>query len=163
MPRLPDARFAPDCTIEVDGRLIRARTGESVAVALVAAGRPLIARSVKYHRPRGAFCLAGSCHQCLARVDGEPNRRTCRTPCRSGLVVETQNALPTAAHDLLAAVDRVYAHGLDHHHLMTWSALANRAAVAASRQVAGLGRLPDRVPPRAPPALEEEFDAVVVG
>jgi sarcosine oxidase subunit alpha len=163
MPRLPDPRFAPDCTIEVDGRRLAARAGESVAVALLAVGRPLVARSAKYHRARGAFCLAGSCHQCLARVDGQPSRRTCRTPCRDDLVVESQNAVPTAAADLLAAVDRVYARGLDHHHLMTWSALANRAVVVASRQLAGLGLMPSRAPPIPPAPVEERFDAVVVG
>ncbi len=163
MPRLPDPRFAADCTIEVDGRPIAARAGESVAVALLAAGRRLVARSSKYHRPRGAFCLAGSCHACLARVDGVPNQRTCQVPCRPGLAVESQNALPTARHDLLGVVDRVYAHGLDHHHLMTWNGLANRAAVAFSRRLAGLGALADRAPPPSPPAREERFDALVVG
>ncbi len=163
MPRLPGEAFAPDCTIEVDGRPVAARAGESVAVALVAAGRPLVARSAKYHRPRGPFCLSGSCHACLARVDGVPNRRTCRVPCRPGLAVESQNALPTAANDLLGAIDRIYAHGLDHHHLVTWNGVANRAAVAFSRRLAGLGRLADRAPPAAPPATMERFDAVVIG
>jgi thioredoxin reductase len=60
----------------------------------------------------------------------------------------------------------VYAHGLDHHHLMTWNGLANRAAVALSRRLAGLGTLPDadRTPAaRAPSPPEERFDALVVG
>ena len=70
MPRLADPRFAPDCTIAVDGRRIPARTGEPITSALLAAGRPLLARSAKYHRPRGPFCLAGSCGSCLVRVDG---------------------------------------------------------------------------------------------
>jgi sarcosine oxidase subunit alpha len=163
MPRLPGARFAPDCTIEVDGCPVPARAGESVAVALVAAGRPLVTRSAKYHRPRGPFCLAGSCHQCLARVDGLPSRRTCRVPCRPGLVVETQNALFTARWDALAAVDAIYRSGLDHHHLMTCNRLANGAAVALSRRLAGLGRIPDAAPAPLPPAVEERFDALVVG
>ena len=163
MPRLPGARFAPDCAIEVDGHLVPARAGESVAVALVAAGRPLVARSAKYHRPRGPFCLAGSCHQCLARVDGLPNQRTCRIACRPGLVVESQNAIPSARRDVLGTIDAVYRSGLDHHHLMTWNRLANRAAVAISRQLAGLGRIPDAAPAAHPPVVEERFDALVVG
>jgi sarcosine oxidase subunit alpha len=161
MPRLP--AFPTDCTIRFDGADVPARIGESVASALLAAGRPLLARSAKYHRPRGAFCLAGSCGSCLVRADGAPNQRACRTRCRDGLEVETQNAFPSARHDVLGAIDRVYAGGLDHHHLMTWNALANRAAVAVSRRLAGLGRLPDAIPPAAPPASEERFDALVVG
>src|SRR5690242_21410116 len=105
MPRLRDARFATDCTILVDGDPVPARAGESVTSALLAAGRPLLSRSAKYHRPRGPFCLAGACTACLVRADGEPNVRACRTACRAGLVVETQNALGGAARDLLGAID----------------------------------------------------------
>ncbi|HET9554726.1 MAG TPA: (2Fe-2S)-binding protein, partial [Anaeromyxobacteraceae bacterium] len=146
MPRLDDPRFAPDCTIRVDGLRVAARAGEPIAAALLAAGRPLVARSHKYHRPRGPFCLAGSCQACLVRVDGQPNVRACRTPCHDGLDVETQHGLPNATHDLLGAIDLATPHGLDHHHLGTFNQLANRAVVAFSRQLAGLGRLPDGVP-----------------
>jgi len=163
MPRLPDPRFAPDCAIVVDGSRVPARTGESVAVALVAAGRPLISRSPKYHRPRGPFCLAGSCGSCLVRVEGQPSVRACRTPCREGLIVETQNAWPTAAHDLLGAVDWLAPRGLDHHHLLTRPPALNRLAVRLSRALAGTGRLPDAAPPPWPPAREERFEALVVG
>jgi sarcosine oxidase subunit alpha len=163
MPRLRDPRFAPDCTIEVDGRPVAARAGESVAVALLAAGELLLARSAKYHRPRGAFCLAGSCHSCLARVDGVPNQRTCRVACRPGIIVETQNAVPSAERDLLGVVDHLFARGLDHHHLATWNRLANRAAVALSRRLAGTGRLPAAAMAVASPAPAASFDAVVVG
>lgn len=163
MPRVSSPAFAPDCSIEVDGGRVAARTGESVAAALLAAGRPVLARSYKYHRPRGPFCLAGTCGNCFVRADGVPSQRACRTPCRDGLVVETQNAFPSAAHDLLRAIDLVAPRGLDHHHLMTWSRLANRAAVAISRQLAGLGRLPDRDARPAAPPEESGFDALVVG
>jgi sarcosine oxidase subunit alpha len=163
MPRIADPRFAPDCTIEVDGELVAARAGESIAAALVAAGRFLVGRSPKYHRPRGPFCLAGSCHGCIARVDGVPNQRTCRRPAAHGTVVSTQNAIPTARHDLLAAIDRAYPSHLDHHHLVTWNALANRATVAISRELAGTGVLPEQVPPRPPRPVEERFEVVVIG
>jgi sarcosine oxidase, subunit alpha len=163
MPRLP--AFPEDCVITFDGRAVRARSGETVASALLAAGRPLVARSAKYHRPRGPFCLAGSCGSCLVRAGGLPNQRACRIPCRDGLAVESQNAFPGAQHDVLGAIDHVYAHGLDHHHLMTWSALANRAAVAVSRRLAGLGRLPvpGSAPALAAAPAEEAADALVIG
>jgi sarcosine oxidase, subunit alpha len=167
MPRL--AGFPTDCTITLDGERIPARTGEPLASALLAAGRLVVSRSSKYHRPRGAFCLAGSCGTCLVRADGVPNRRACRTPCAQDLAVETQNAFPGARRDVLGILDAITPHGLDHHHLATWSALANRAAVSVARRLAGLGHLPS-----APAALaaraagreaaaEERFDALVVG
>ncbi len=163
MPRLPDSRFAPDCTIAVDGSRIPARAGESVAVALLAAGRPLLSRSAKYHRPRGPFCLAGSCGGCLVRVEGQPNARACRTACRDGLRVETQNAWPEARHDLLGAVDWLAPRGIDHHHLLLRPPWLNRLAVAFTRSLAGSGRPPETVPPPWPPAREERFEALVVG
>jgi len=163
MPRLPDARFAPDCVITVDGRRVPARAGEPIAAALLAAGRPLLARSHKYHRPRGPFCLAGSCQSCLVRVDGQPSVRACQTPCRDGLAVETQHGLPNATHDLLEVIDLATPGGLDHHHLGTTTLLLDRAVVAFSRRLAGLGRLPDGVPPAPPTEAATPVDALVIG
>ncbi len=165
MPRRPG--FATDCTILFDGEPVPARSGEPVAAALLAAGRAIVSRSAKYHRPRGPFCLAGSCGTCLVRAAGLPSQRACRVPCRDGLAVETQNAVPGARHDVLGAIDRLTPRGLDHHHLATWNALANRAAIAVARRLAGLGRLPEPDAARASlasvAAREERFDALVVG
>ena len=94
---------------------------------------------------------------------GSPSQRTCQVPCRPGLAVETQNGLPGTDYDLLGAIDAVYARGLDHHHLMTWSMVANRAAVAVSRLLAGAGKLPDSAPPPLPAPVEEGVEALVVG
>lgn len=163
MARLSDPRFAADCEIVVDGRRLPARSGESVTSALLAAGRPIVSRSAKYHRPRGPFCLSGSCASCLVRVDGAPNVKACETPCRDGLQVETQNAVGGASHDLLGAIDLLAPGGIDHHHVGTWSQMASRVAVGTSRLLAGLGRLPDRAPGAWPAATEDRFDAMVVG
>ncbi len=163
MPRLPDPRFATDCTVSVDGRAVPARKGESIASALVAAGRPLLSRSAKYHRPRGPFCLSGSCGSCLVRVDGEPNQRACRTPCQDGLRVETQNGWPDAERDVLGLIDPLTPHGLDVHHMLTRPLPLNRALVAFTRRLAGSGRMPDRPAPRGPEASTETFDALVLG
>ncbi len=162
MPRR--AGFPTDATIRFDGAPIAARRAESVASALLAAGRALLSRSAKYHRPRGPFCLAGSCGGCLVRADGLPGRLACRTACRDGLEVESQNAIPGARHDLLGVIDLATPRGLDHHRLATWSVLANRAAVAVARRLSGVGRLPSAPPPAPPGApAEERFDALVVG
>ncbi len=163
MPRLADPKFAPDCHILFDGDAIPARAGESVTSALMAAGKSLVSRSAKYHRPRGPFCLASSCASCLVRIDGAPNIRACETPCRDGMRVETQNAMGGAAHDLLGVIDLLSPGGLDHHHMATWSQLANKVAVTASRQLTGLGLLPDQAPAPALPATQERYDALVVG
>src|SRR5688572_2858813 len=38
-----------------DGAAVRGFAGDTVASALIASGRTLVARSFKYHRPRGIF------------------------------------------------------------------------------------------------------------
>jgi sarcosine oxidase subunit alpha len=163
MPRLPDPRFATDCTLTFDGVAVAARSGESLASALLAAGRPLLSRSAKYHRPRGPFCLSGSCGSCLVRVDGEPNQRACRTPCRDGQVVLTQNAWPSAERDVLGVIDPLTPHGLDVHHMLTRPLPLNRALVAFTRRLAGFGRMPDRIASRGPAPSGERVDALVLG
>ena len=163
MPRLQDIRFATDCTVTFDGHAVPARTGESVASALLAAGRLVVSRSAKYHRPRGPFCLSGSCGSCLVRVDGDPNRRACRTLCRDGMRVESQNAWPDAARDLLGLIDPLTPGGLDVHHMFTRPLPANRALIAFTRRLAGSGRMPESPAPPGPPASAEDFDALVLG
>ena len=85
-----------------NGRSISAYEGETIATALYAAGVRIFSRSFKYHRPRGLFCLFGHCSNCLMRVDGVPNVRTCMEPVRPDLVVESQNAWPSLTFDLAA-------------------------------------------------------------
>lgn len=84
-----------------DGRAVTACVGDSVAAALYAAGHRVLARSRKFHRPRG---LSGAFTAgVLARVDGRPHQRLDAVAARPGLDVRSQNAWPSARFDLLAA------------------------------------------------------------
>lgn len=153
----------PAITIDFEGRAIRAFEGEPVALALLAAGVRVLARSPKYHRPRGAFCFEGHCASCYVRIDGTPNRRACMTPARPGLRCERQNAFPDADLDLLRAADWLFPRGMDHHRLMTGSRLGNDLFVKLVRQMGGSGILPDE-PPAALPAVERQsVDVCIVG
>ncbi|MEM9068218.1 MAG: FAD-dependent oxidoreductase [Myxococcota bacterium] len=148
--------------IEVDGRRIEAAAGESVAAALIASGRRVFARSVKYHRPRGPACMGARCDGCLMRVDGVPNVMTCVTPVRPGMKVETQNVWGTARIDLLAAADWFFPDGMDHHHMFTRFAPLTRLMRKIARRIAGVGEVPDE--PLAPVASREvDADVLVVG
>jgi predicted molibdopterin-dependent oxidoreductase YjgC len=86
------ARGAP-LRLVVDGEAIPAYEGESVAAALLAAGRRFTRWTARAGEPRGYFCGMGVCHDCLVTVDGQPNARACMTAVREGLVVETQRCL----------------------------------------------------------------------
>jgi len=79
--------------IVVDGKPVPARAGDTVASALVAQGVRVFRYSTKRDEPRGMFCAIGRCTDCAMTVDGAPNVRTCVTPARPGMVVETQRGL----------------------------------------------------------------------
>ncbi|HJL16079.1 MAG TPA: 2Fe-2S iron-sulfur cluster-binding protein [Sandaracinaceae bacterium LLY-WYZ-13_1] len=148
--------------LEVDGARIEARDGEPVAVALAAAGRLVLGRSVKYHRPRGAACYAGRCDGCLMRVDGVPSVMTCRLPASDGLVAETQNVVGSARRDLLAATDWFFRGGMNHHEMFTWNEQVNKVMQKVARRIAGIGELPaGEVAPR--PVHDDEVDVLVIG
>jgi len=61
--------------------------GDTVASALVAAGVDRLSRS-KAKQPRGVFCAAGHCGQCLVEVEGV-RRLACRTRVETGLSVRS--------------------------------------------------------------------------
>ncbi|MBV8772898.1 MAG: (2Fe-2S)-binding protein [Deltaproteobacteria bacterium] len=132
-------------TFQFDGKPIEARLGDSIASALYRAGQRIFTRSFKYHRPRGLFCVAGKCPNCMMNVDGTPNVKACITPVEAGTEVRHQNAYPSLEHDRLAAVQNLdwlmpvgwYYKTMTHE----WSW---HAAEPFIRKVAGLG-----VPPEA--------------
>lgn len=79
----------------VDGDVIRAYPGETVAAALLAAGK----YTLRYTTggPRGLFCGIGYCHECRVTIDGRPNARACITaalPDRR-IVTEAQKSTST--------------------------------------------------------------------
>jgi predicted molibdopterin-dependent oxidoreductase YjgC len=87
---LPDAG---EVTLDVDGKPVTAREGETIAAALTAAGWVGFRRTEKRHEPRGVFCAIGKCTDCVMTVDGVPNVRTCVTTVRDGMQVVTQEGL----------------------------------------------------------------------
>lgn len=80
-------------SIVVDGVPIEASAGEPVAVAMLSHGIRRFHTMPESGSPRGYFCGVGRCTDCLMVVDGELNVRTCVTPAREGMIVETQHGL----------------------------------------------------------------------
>lgn len=150
-------------TIEVDGESLTAQAGEPVAVAFVAAGRTTLSRSVKYHRPRGPFCLSGGCSQCLVRIDGVPNQYACQTPAKAGMRVERQNAFPDASVDVLQATDFVFKKWFNHHEFLAGVPLVEKVMLQVARKLSGLGLLPEKPAPERLPPVVESAPVVIVG
>ncbi len=73
-----------------NGKKLQGYEGEPIAVALKAAGVMVHRYTARKHEPRGIFCAIGRCTDCVMVVDGVPNVRTCVTPLKQGMNVETQ-------------------------------------------------------------------------
>lgn len=92
-PILGDDKRELDACIVVDGNKISAITGEPIAAALLAVGIRKFRFTPRFGNARGLFCGIGRCTDCVMTVDGQPNVRTCVTPVKDGMIVETQRGL----------------------------------------------------------------------
>ncbi len=75
--------------IVVDDVEVAAFAGESVAAALLAAGRRDLRVAPGGGDPRGMYCGIGLCFECVMAVDGQGQVRTCQTPVSDGMRVHT--------------------------------------------------------------------------
>lgn len=89
-PILEQPEWGKRIVFSLDGKPIEAFEGEPIATALMAAGHRVLRYTNKHGDPRGIFCALGRCTDCMMTVDGQPNIRTCITPVRNGMSVETQ-------------------------------------------------------------------------
>lgn len=162
---MPARRLVPlarPITLTLDGVPFSADAGESVAQALVAADRLIVARSPKLHRPRGPACMVGGCDGCLVRLDGVPNVMACLVAAEDGMRIETQNVVGSRTTDLLRVADWFFSDGIDHHHLLAGVPGVSAVMQSIARRVAGLGTLPDAV--AHPTAADtRDVDVLVIG
>jgi sarcosine oxidase subunit alpha len=87
--RLGDA--GATLTFTVDGKPVRARSGDTVAAAMLAAGIRHCRTTPVTGAERAPYCLMGVCFDCLVTVDGVGSRQGCLVPVREGMKVETQD------------------------------------------------------------------------
>jgi predicted molibdopterin-dependent oxidoreductase YjgC len=74
--------------LSVDGTPLRAPAGQSLAAALLAAGRAAL-RPSPSGTPRGVYCGIGVCQECRVHVEGQGVVRACVTPVAAGMRVRT--------------------------------------------------------------------------
>jgi sarcosine oxidase subunit alpha len=105
--RLPSGGRAIDrarpLAFEYDGRRYEGYAGDTLASALLANGVHLVARSFKYHRPRGILS-AGAEEPCAlvqlgSGARSEPNVRATTVELFDGLVASSQNCWPSVRFD----------------------------------------------------------------
>ena len=89
-----------------NGQTVSGFAGDTVASALLAQGTHLVARSFKYHRPRGIMAAGIEEPNALLTVGmgnrQEPNIAATVIEAHAGLQVRTQNAWPSVGFDLMA-------------------------------------------------------------
>ena len=73
--------------IEVNGQAVPARHGQTIAAALLAAGKRVFGRT-GCGQSRGLFCGMGVCFDCLVTVNGISEQRACMTLVQPGMQIQ---------------------------------------------------------------------------
>ena len=137
-----------------DGRSYTGLQGDTLASALLANDVKLVARSFKYHRPRGIFSAGSEEPSALVHLrDGahlEPNTRATTAELFDGLVATGQNYRGSLNHDLMAVNDLMapfFGAGFYYKTFMWPKGFWEKIYEPAIRASAGIGRLSMREDP----------------
>lgn len=153
-----------------DGAAMTGHPGDTLASALLAGGRHLAARSLKYHRPRGIMSAGLEEPSAMVTVRDEtgstPNLKVTEVPLREGLHVSSQNALPSLDKDRAAALGlmgKTISAGFYYKTFMWPRGAWHQRFAPLIRQAAGHGK----VDPSPDPALYDKrrksCDVLVIG
>ena len=85
----PDAPAAT-VSVEVEGRTVVVPEGASAAAAVLLAGLSSLRETPVRGSERAPYCLMGVCFDCLADIDGMPNRQSCMVAARPGMRIRRQ-------------------------------------------------------------------------
>jgi NADH dehydrogenase/NADH:ubiquinone oxidoreductase subunit G len=80
--------------ITVDGKKVEVPEGTTLAAALYFSGQRVMRKTPRDNEPRGVFCGMGVCYDCVVKVDGRANVRSCQTTVREDMSVFTQDGEP---------------------------------------------------------------------
>jgi sarcosine oxidase subunit alpha len=157
-------------TFSFDGKFYAGHGGDTLASALLANGVKLVARSFKYHRPRGIFSAGSEEPNALVELGlgayREPNTRATTVEIFEGLTANSQNRFPSLKHDFLAinsVLSPFLAAGFYYKTFMWPQKFWERVYEPLIRRAAGLGRnagLPD---PDSYEKTTEFCDVLVIG
>ena len=155
-----------------DGRDMQGLAGDTLASALLACGQRLVARSLKYHRPRG-IVTAGPEEPCalvdvLGAEGREPNRLATTLALQGSMEFESQNRWPSLRYDALAITElfgRFLPAGFYYKTFMAPGRAWERWYEPLIRRAAGLGRLmgAETAAHHVAETVHEHADVLVVG
>ncbi|QUJ75197.1 sarcosine oxidase subunit alpha family protein [Sulfitobacter albidus] len=146
--RLREDHLGAPVRFRFDGVGYTGRVGDTVASALLANGVRLMARSFKYHRPRGVLTAGSEEPNALITVGrgaaAEPNVRATVQEIYEGLDVRSQSAWPSLRFDAMAVNDlgsRFLGAGFYYKTFMWPAAFWEKIYEPVIRRAAGLGGL----------------------
>ncbi len=153
-----------------DGRALSGHSGDTLASALLANGIRLVARSFKYHRPRGILAAGSEEPNALVELRGgarrEPNTRATTIELYDGLDAASQNRWPSLKFDVLAANQvfaPIFGAGFYYKTFMWPASFWEKVYEPAIRRAAGLGRAADTADPDHYEKANAFCDVLVIG
>jgi sarcosine oxidase subunit alpha len=154
-----------------NGEALTGYAGDTLASALLANGRALVARSFKYHRPRGVLSHGSEEPNALVTLrDGggrvDPNTRATMVELREGLAAESQNHWPSLELDLGAVADLlspIFPAGFYYKTFMWPRSFWKLLYEPAIRAAAGLGHAPELPDPDRYQHRHAHCDVLVAG
>ena len=152
---------------QFDGRTYQGHPGDTLASALLANGVRIVARSFKFHRPRGIFSCGLEEPNALVQL-GEgarviPSSRAPAVDLHEGLIAESQEGWPSVKFDVGRALDFtscLWAAGF-YNKTFIWPNWHTYEGLI--RRLAGLGRAPRERDPDRYEVVNHHCDVLVVG
>ncbi|VAW12973.1 Sarcosine oxidase alpha subunit [hydrothermal vent metagenome] len=153
-----------------NGQQFTGHPGDTLASALLANGQTLVARSFKYHRPRGIFTAGSEEPNALVQLRSgaalEPNTRATVAELYDGLEATSQNHRGSLKYDLMAATDLLspfLSAGFYYKTFMWPRAFWEKVYEPVIRASAGLGRLSGATDPDTYDKGFLHCDVLVIG
>ena len=150
-----------------DGRAMTGYAGDSIASALLANGVKIVARSFKYHRPRGIWGAWVDEPNAVVDVvwqgQHDPNARATLVPLRDGMAVRGVNAFPSVSFDLFGAIDAFSQFLPAGFYYKTFKWPNWQHYEPRIRAMAGLGRVGHQRDTRAYETRHAKCDLLIVG
>ena len=156
-----------------DGKPYKGQKGDTIASALMANGVTIVARSFKYHRPRGIVSAGSEEPSALVTMRSgarrEPNVRATEVELYEGLEAHSQNRWPSVAFDLMAVNQlpgKAFAAGFYYKTFMGAPAMGTKFwwfCEQFIRRAAGLGKPATEADPDRYARTNAFCDVLVVG
>jgi sarcosine oxidase, subunit alpha len=152
-----------------NGRRLQGFAGDTLASALLANGVALVARSFKYHRPRGLVASGTEEPNAIVQLESGahaiPNARATEVELYAGLTAASVNCWPTVALDVMAmagAFSRLMPAGFYYKTFM-WPKSLWMKYEHFIRKAGGLGTAPPLPDPDRYDKMNAHCDVLVVG